>query len=185
MEKVTDKQHGLLEQLRDRLNPAIEDLGYELYDLEDLQSQGQRILRVSIDHEQGIQLEDCVRIDQKLQKLLDENDPIEEAYTLEVSSPGIDRPLTRLTDFEAWNGYEAKIETIEAIDGQKRFKGILAGINNEEVLITINIGTIGLDFNWISDAKLILTDDLITETLNQQNKFNENDFDEIEQEVLN
>ena len=72
MEKVTEKQHGLLEQLRDRLNPAIEDLGYELYDLEDLQSQGQRILRVSIDHEQGIQLEDCVRIDQILKKLFDE-----------------------------------------------------------------------------------------------------------------
>ena len=84
MEKVTEKQHELLELLRIRLNPAIEDLGYELYDLEDLQYQGQRILRVSIDHEQGIQLEDCVRIDQMLQKLFEENDPIEEAYTLEV-----------------------------------------------------------------------------------------------------
>ncbi len=86
MENVAEKQHGLLELLRIRLNPVIEDLGYELYDLEDLQYQGQRILRVSIDHEQGIQLEDCVRIDQMLQKLFDENDPIEEAYTLEVSS---------------------------------------------------------------------------------------------------
>ena len=99
MEKVTEKQHGLLELLRTRLTPAIEDLGYELYDLEDLQYQGQRILRVSIDHEQGIQLEDCVRIDQKLQKLLDENDPIEEAYTLVVSSQGIFRVLNNPEHF--------------------------------------------------------------------------------------
>ena len=103
MEKVTKKQHGLLEMLRNRLNPAIEDLGYELYDLEDLKYQGQRILRVSIDHEEGIQLEDCVRIDQKLQRLLDENDPIEEAYTLEVSSPGIFRALKNPEHFTRSN----------------------------------------------------------------------------------
>ncbi len=109
MEKVTEKQHGLLELLRIRLNPAIEDLGYELYDLEDLQYQGQRILRVSIDHEQGIQLEDCVRIDQKLQKLLDENDPIEEAYTLEVSSPGIFRVLKNREHFRRFSGERIKI----------------------------------------------------------------------------
>ena len=109
MENVSEKQHGLLELLRIRLNPAIEDLGYELYDLEDLQNQGQRILRVSIDHEQGIQLEDCVRIDQKLQKLLDENDPIEEGYTLEVSSPGIFRVLKYPEHFRRFSGERIKI----------------------------------------------------------------------------
>ena len=87
MENVAEKQHGLLELLRIRLNPVIEDLGYELYDLEDLQYQGQRILRVSIDHEQGIQLEDCVRIDQMLQKLFDEDDPIEELSLIHISEP--------------------------------------------------------------------------------------------------
>ena len=109
MEKVTERQQGFLELLRHRLNLAIEDLGYELYDLEDLQYQGQRILRVSIDHEQGIQLEDCVRIDQKLQKLLDENDPIEEAYTLEVSSPGIFRVLKNPEHFKRFSGERIKI----------------------------------------------------------------------------
>jgi len=109
MENVAEKQHGLLELLRIRLNPAIEDLGYELYDLEDLQYQGQRILRVSIDHEQGIQLEDCVRTDQMLQKLFDENDPIEEAYTLEVSSPGIFRVLKNPEHFRRFTGERIKI----------------------------------------------------------------------------
>ena len=125
MEKVTEKQHGLLELMRIRLNPAIEDLGYELYDLEDLQYQGQRILRVSIDHEQGIQLEDCVRIDQKLQKLLDENDPIEEAYTLEVSSPGIFRVLKNPEHFRRFTGERIKIRLKKKINGMRQAIGKL------------------------------------------------------------
>ena len=125
MEKVTEKQHGLLELLRTRLNPAIEDLGYELYDLEDLQSQGRRIIRVSIDHEQGIQLEDCVRIDQKLQKLLDENDPIEGAYTLEVSSPGIFRILKNPEHYRRFSGERIKIRLKKKINGMRQAIGKL------------------------------------------------------------
>ena len=125
MEKVTENQHGLLEQLRDRLNPAIEDLGYELYDLEDLQYQGQRILRVSIDHEQGIQLEDCVRIDQMLQKFFDENDPIDEAYTLEVSSPGIFRVLKNPEHFRRFSGERIKIRLKKKMNGLRQAIGKL------------------------------------------------------------
>ena len=123
MENVAEKQHGLLELLRIRLNPVIEDLGYELYDLEDLQYQGQRILRVSIDHEQGIQLEDCVRIDQMLQKLFDENDPIEEAYTLEVSSPGIFRVLKNPEHFRRFTGERIKIRLKKKINGMRQAIG--------------------------------------------------------------
>ena len=133
MEKVTEKQHGLLEMLRIRLNPAIEDLGYELYDLEDLQYQGQRILRVSIDHEQGIQLEDCVRIDQKLQKLLDENDPIEEAYTLEVSSPGIFRVLKNPEHFRRFSGERIKIRLKKKINGMRHATGKLCSSTDDGI----------------------------------------------------
>ena len=125
MENVAEKQHGLLELLRIRLNPIIEDLGYELYDLEDLQYKGQRILRVSIDHEQGIQLEDCVRIDQMLQKLFDENDPIEEAYTLEVSSPGIFRVLKNPEHFRRFTGERIKIRLKKKINGMRQVIGKL------------------------------------------------------------
>ena len=125
MENVAEKQHGLLELLRIRLNPVIEDLGYELYDLEDLKHQGQRILRVSIDHEQGIQLEDCVRIDQMLQKLFDENDPIEEAYTLEVSSPGIFRVLKNPEHFRRFTGERIKIRLKKKINGMRQAIGKL------------------------------------------------------------
>ena len=133
MENVTEKQNGLLELLRIRLNPAIEDLGYELYDLEDLQYQGQRILRVSIDHEQGIQLEDCVRIDQKLQKLLDENDPIEEAYTLEVSSPGIYRVLNNPEHFRRFSGERIKIRLKKKINGIRQAIGKLCSSTEDGI----------------------------------------------------
>jgi ribosome maturation factor RimP len=118
---------------------------------------------------------------------MDVDDPLDEAYTLEVSSPGIDRPLTRLKDFDAWAGYEAKIETAELIDGRRRFKGLLAGTEGDEVLITLDEGaeevTVGLKFDWLTDAKLVLTDELIREALRQKKDAGEIDetrFDEIE-----
>ncbi len=133
MENVAEKQHGLLELLRIRLNPVIEDLGYELYDLEDLQYQGQRILRVSIDHEQGIQLEDCVRTDQILQKLFDENDPIEEAYTLEVSSPGIFRVLKNPEHFRRFTGERIKIRLKKKINGMRQAIGKLCSSTEDGI----------------------------------------------------
>ena len=133
MENVAEKQHGLLELLRIRLNPVIEDLGYELYDLEYLHYQGQRILRVSIDHEQGIQLEDCVRIDQMLQKLFDENDPIEEAYTLEVSSPGIFRVLKNPEHFRRFTGERIKIRLKKKINGMRQAIGKLCSSTEDGI----------------------------------------------------
>ena len=164
--------------------PIIEDMGFELVRVRLIDGKS-KLIQVMIDKPDGkINVDDCVKISNELSPTIDVEDPYEDPFTLEVSSPGIDRPLTRLSDFEFWNGYEAKIETTDTIDGQRRFKGILAGVNDKEVLITINIGTIGLKFEWISDAKLVLTDNLITETLKTQNDFNENDLDAIKQEVL-
>ena len=94
---------------------------------------------------------------------LDVEDPILDAYTLEVSSPGIDRPLTRLKDFATFEGYDARLETNQPIDGRKRFKCVLAGVDGDEVLLNIEeagaVQTIGLNFDWLSDAKLVLTDE--------------------------
>ncbi|MDR0810062.1 MAG: ribosome maturation factor RimP, partial [Gemmobacter sp.] len=106
----------------------------------------------------------------------------------EVSSPGIDRPLTRLKDFDIWVDYEARLETTELIDGRRRFKGILQGTEGDEVLIEIEEGgenlTIGLRFDWLSDAKLLLTDELIAEVLRQRKEagiIDESKLDEIEE----
>ena len=165
------------------LTPVIEDLGFELVRLR-LMSGKTRILQIMADKpEGGIEVDDCAAISTAVSATLDVEDPIEDEYTLEVSSPGIDRPLTRLKDFKAWDGYEAKIETTELIDGRRRFKGALAGTEGDEVLIDIPEGTIGLKFDWLSDAKLVLTDELIRDVLRQRKdagEVDETQFDEIQ-----
>jgi len=165
------------------VQPVIEGMGFELVRLR-LMSGKTRILQIMADRpDGGIEVDDCGDISTVVSAALDVEDPLDDPYLLEVSSPGIDRPLTRLKDFEAWAGYEAKLETTELIDGRRRFKGILAGTEGNEVLIEIEEGTIGLQFEWLSDAKLVLTDELIAETLRARKNagvINEADFDEIE-----
>ncbi len=173
------------------ITPVIEDLGYELVRVR-LMTGKNTILQIMADKpEGGIEVDDCAKISTAVGATLDVEDPIVEEYALEVSSPGIDRPLTRLKDFENFEGYEVKIETTELIDGRRRFKGQLAGIDGNDVLINVEEGTIGLQFNWLSDAKLVLTDELIAEMLRQRkaagilnkNALNEDTFDEIETEA--
>lgn len=178
-------------RLAEIVTPAIEGLGFELVRVR-LMGGRTKTLQIMADRpDGGIVVDDCARISTAVSAVLDVEDPIEEAYTLEVSSPGIDRPLTRLKDFDAWNGYEARLETTELIDGRRRFKGLLRGTENGEVLIELegqgaDPVTIGLEFDWLSDAKLVLTDELITEMLRQRKDagvIDEADFDEIETET--
>ena len=155
-------------RLADIVGPVIEGLGFELIRLRLMGGLGKvtRTLQIMADRpDGGIGVEDCGAISTAISAVLDVEDPIEDQYVLEVSTPGIDRPLTRLKDFEVWKGWEARIETTELIDGRRRFKGGLMGVEGDEVLIEIEEGgqdvTIGLKFEWLSDAKLILTDGLI------------------------
>ena len=179
-------------RLADILIPVIEGLGFELVRIRLMGGQT-RTLQIMADRpDGGIEVDECGAISTAVSAVMDVEDPIEESYILEVSSPGIDRPLTRLKDFEAWKGWEARLETTELIDGRRRFKGMLAGVEGDEVLIEIEEGketlTIGLQFDWLSDAKLILTDDLIAEMLRQKkvsgqisdSEIDEDQFDEIE-----
>ncbi|MCA0136061.1 ribosome maturation factor RimP [Pseudosulfitobacter pseudonitzschiae] len=167
------------------ITPVIEDLGFELVRVR-LMSGKESILQIMAERpDGGIEVDDLAEISTAVSATLDVEDPILDAYTLEVSSPGIDRPLTRLKDFATFEGYEAKLETDELIDGRRRFKGELAGVEDDEVLINIDEGTIGLKFEWLSDAKLVLTDDLIKEMLRQRKQagvLNEDAFDDIETE---
>jgi len=110
-------------------------------------------------------LEDCERLSRRISDLLDEQDPIEHAYRLEVSSPGIDRPLTRLGDFNDWRGHEARVVLEEKINGRKVFSGPLLGTEGETVLIEVpGMGATGLPFAAIHSAKLVMTDKLIAAT---------------------
>ena len=175
-------------RLADIVTPAIEGLGFELVRIR-LMGGATRTLQIMADKpDGGIEVDDCGEISTVVSAVLDVEDPIEENFILEVSSPGIDRPLTRLKDFETWKGWEARIETTELIDGRRRFKGTLAGVEGDEVLVEMEDAgetvTIGLKFDWLADAKLILTDDLIAEMLRQKKAsgvFDETQFDEIDQ----
>jgi ribosome maturation factor RimP len=174
-------------RLADIVGPVIDGLGFELVRIR-LMGGKTRTLQIMADRpDGGIDVDDCGEISTAVSAVLDVEDPVEDNYILEVSSPGIDRPLTRLKDFEAWKGWEARIETTELIDGRRRFKGTLAGTEGDEVLIDLEEGaetvTIGLRFDWLSDAKLILTDELIAEMLRQK-KVSEPEpgqFDEIDE----
>jgi len=165
------------------ITPVIEDMGFELVRVR-LMAGKSATLQIMAQRPDGrIEVDDCADISTAVSAVLDVEDPIVDAYTLEVSSPGIDRPLTRLKDFEQWTGYVAKIETTELIDGRRRFKGELAGVEGEDVLIEIEEGTIGLNFDWLSDAKLVLTDELIRDVLKSRKDAGEIDteqFDEVE-----
>jgi ribosome maturation factor RimP len=110
-------------------------------------------------------LDDCARLSRRLSDMLDEADPIEGTYRLEVSSPGIDRPLTRLKDFSDWKGHEAKISLRDKLDGRKQFTGELVGAEGDDVLIDVaGLGPTRLPFGLIHSAKLVMTDKLISAT---------------------
>ena len=170
-------------RVQEIIEPVISDMGFELVRVR-LMSGKSTTLQIMAQKPDGtIEVDECGQISTAVSAVLDVEDPILDAYTLEVSSPGIDRPLTRLKDFEQWKGYEAKIETEELIDGRRRFKGELQGVEDDEVLIEIEEGTIGLKFEWLSDAKLVLTDNLIREVLRSRKdagQIDETQFDDVE-----
>ena len=169
------------------INPLITDMGFELIRLR-LMSSKEITLQIMVARPDGfINVDECADLSTTISALLDVEDPILDAYSLEVSSPGIDRPLTRIKDFEEFEGYDARLETVELIDGRKRFKGTLAGTNGSEIMLNVDEGTIGLEFEWLAEAKLILTDELIKEMLKQRKinqNFDEKEFDTIETESL-
>ncbi|MDA0320755.1 MAG: ribosome maturation factor RimP [Paracoccaceae bacterium] len=170
-------------RLADIVTPTIEDMGFELVRVRLLGGQTATLQVMADRPDGGINVDELAEISIAISAVLDVEDPVLDAYNLEVSSPGIDRPLTRLKDFDAFEGYEARIETDHLIDGQRRFKGVLAGIDGDEVLLNVPEGTIGLKFDWLSEAKLILSDDLIKEMLRQRKNagvLNEDNFDDIE-----
>ncbi len=155
-----------MKQIDDRVTALItgplDGMGYELVRVH--LSGGDRPARqVMAERADGapMNVEDCAEISHGVSALLDSEDPIAGAYTLEVSSPGIDRPLTRLQDFERFAGFEARIETRDAVAGRRRFKGKLLGLAEDVVLIDVEEETVHLPFDAIAKARLVLTDELI------------------------
>ena len=125
-------------------------------------------LQIMVEHRGGgsMTVDDCAGLSHAISAVLDVADPMPGGYTLEVSSPGLDRPLVRLADFNRFAGFEARIETAESLQGRKRFRGLLLGVQNEMVHIRTEDGERALPFSGIARAKLVMTDDLLSASRN-------------------
>jgi ribosome maturation factor RimP len=156
----------LEEKLIDLIEPAAGDLGYRLVRVR-LSGLRRKTLQIMAERvSDGLMaLEDCEALSRALSPVLEANDPIQGAYALEVSSPGIDRPLVQLEDFTRFHGHMARLETSQMIDGRRRFKGAIAGVEGEAVLLAIETGAARIPFPWIITARLELTDELIAQDL--------------------
>lgn len=160
----------LMERLDTMIAPTLEGMGYELVRVQ-LQGSRRQTLQVMADRIDGrnMTVDDCADISRALSAVLDVEDPIPGAYTLEVSSPGIDRPLTRRKDFETWAGFEAKVEAKGLVEGRKRFNGVLLGLDGDDVILRCEGDDMRIPFEAIGKAKLVLTDaliDAVTEAAN-------------------
>lgn len=148
--------------LQDMIEPVVENLGYELVRVITI-GQVNSTLQVMIDvadHSRDITVDDCATVSRALSDLLDEKDPIKDKYSLEVSSPGLDRPLTKLEHFERYVGYEIKLETESKIENRKRFKGKVSKIAGQDVVMVMDEVEYTIPFSEINKAKLVITDEL-------------------------
>ena len=161
MRAKTAEDRALLELI----DPVAESLGLAVVRVRLMGGTLRRRLQIMAERvvDNDISVEECARLSRAVSEVLDAADPISGEYLLEVSSPGIDRPLTRLIDFDLFEGLEARLETDRMVEGRKRFKGIVAGVEGENVAIDLDgeDETALIPFAWLADAKLVLTDELL------------------------
>lgn len=159
---------GIALKVAKLVEPAVDNMGFRLVRVRMIGAAG-KTLQIMIERLNGtITLDDCEKVSRVLSPLLDIEDPISTKYDLEVSSPGIDRPLVRAEDFERWSGHEAKIELTKAIDGRRRFRGVLDGTEVDSLHLLVesegsgaNDRRLKLQFADIAEARLVLTDELL------------------------
>ena len=161
------KESGAEREIADLAEPVLDELGFRIVRVKVSGRDGGTV-QVMADRPDGqMTIDDCASISRKLSPLLDALDPMPGGYRLEVSTPGIDRPLVRPSDFASWAGHEAKVELKELVSGRKRFRGRIEGVGNGEALLRIELAgeeepqTIGIPFSLISEAKLVAGEDAV------------------------
>jgi ribosome maturation factor RimP len=155
------RETGPARMIADLAEPVLSELGFRLVRVKVSGRDGGTVQIMAERPDGGMSVDDCAAISRALSPVLDAYDPVPGQYRLEVSSPGIDRPLVRPSDFASWAGHEAKVELNELVDGRKRFRGVIEGVAKDEVRLRIEIEgkaepvTIGLPFSLIGEAKLV------------------------------
>ncbi|WP_252272812.1 ribosome maturation factor RimP [Pseudomonas subflava] len=144
-----------LEQLQAMLAPVVESLGYQCWGIEFISQGRHSLLRVYIDHANGILIEDCETVSRQVSAVLDVEDPISSEYTLEVSSPGMDRPLFTLEQFAAHSGEQVKIKLRSPFDGRRNFQGLLRGVEEQDVVVLVDDHEFLLPIDLIDKANII------------------------------
>ena len=145
---------GQTSRIHDLLEPVVTGLGYELVGIESLREGGNDLLRVYIDHAPGVTVDDCERVSRQVSAVLDVEDAIRDRYTLEVSSPGWDRPLFTPAHFERFAGSTVRLQLAEPIENRRRFKGRLVGMQDSDVLVDVDGTEYRIPFNRIAKARL-------------------------------
>ena len=173
------REFGVAAEIASSIGPVLGDLGYRLVRV----TVSGDTLQIMAERPDGtMTANDCERVSKQVSPILDVMDPISDAYRLEISSPGIDRPMVRPSDFEDWAGYEAKIELNEPVSGRKRFRGLIDGFEDGEVRVDIEVQddnrkpvreTVGFPIGLIKEARLVMTDELIRESLRRAKKARE------------
>lgn len=160
----------MAETLNDLITPICEDLGYDVVRILLTGGEKRKSLQIMIERKdrKNLTVDDCAKVSRGLSPMLEEKDPISGNYSLEVSSPGIDRPLIKLDDYDRFKGFEAKVECSSLVNGRKRYNGRLQGIDGENIIIEFEGENVTLPFSEIAKAKLVLTDDLIAASLDTE-----------------
>ena len=172
------REAGLAADLASLFEPVLESLGFRLVRVQVSGREGKTVQIMAERPDGSISIDDCEAISRQVSPVLDVNDFVSGSYRLEVSSPGIDRPLVRPSDFEDWSGYEAKVELREPVGGRKRFRGRLEGYEAGEVRMEVDLDEagrqiLGFPVSYVSEARLVLTDELIREALRRAKGKNE------------
>jgi ribosome maturation factor RimP len=173
------REQGVAAAIAGVVEPVLTDLGYRLVRVSVSGRDGQTVQVMAERPDGTMSADDCERVSVAVSPVIDVLDPISGAYRLEVSSPGIDRPLVRPSDFEAWAGHEAKVELREAVSGRKRFRGVIEGYEAGEARMVVEIDagngekspqTVGFPLSLVHEARLVLTDELVRDSLRRAKK---------------
>lgn len=162
----------LEERIRGIVEGSLEAMGYRLVLVRLNDGAKRKVLQLMAERADGVMMsiDDCTEISNTASALLDVEDPISGAYQLEVSSPGVDRPLVTIADYVRFQGHEAKVETSLPIDGRKRFRGVIKAVQGDDIILNMPEGECVITHDNVRSAKLVLTDALMSAFINQQNR---------------